>query len=104
MNFLCLVKPSFPEKSYFHPAGHRLPWRADKIPPPTPLLDGMPTRTANSPEPSYIPQVNMSVLTILTAWLLKSRFPVCPQNSQLWTNLSRLRHQFQPYPLLPEMR
>ena len=27
MNFLCLVKPSFPEKSYFHPAGHRLPRR-----------------------------------------------------------------------------
>ena len=27
MNFLCLVKPSFPEKSYFLPVGHRLPWR-----------------------------------------------------------------------------
>lgn len=30
--------------------------------------------------------------------------PFRTQNSRLWTNLSRLRHQFQPYPLLPEMR
>ena len=30
--------------------------------------------------------------------------PFRTQNSRLWTNLSCLRHQFQPYPLLPEMR
>ena len=35
---------------------------------------------------------------------INQHLPFCPQNSQLWTNLSRLRHQFQPYPLLPEMR
>ena len=33
------------------------------IPPPTPLLAGTPTRTAKSPEPSYIPQVIRMALT-----------------------------------------
>lgn len=33
------------------------------IPPPTPLLAGTPTRTANSPEPSYMPQVMSTAFT-----------------------------------------
>ena len=33
------------------------------MPPPTPLLAGTPTRSANSPEPSYIPQVIRLTLT-----------------------------------------
>lgn len=41
---------------------------------------------------------------VVTTGAGMQHLPFCPQNSQLWTNLSRLRHQFQPYPLLPEMR
>ena len=33
------------------------------MPPPTPLLAGTPTRTAKSPEPSYMPQVIRTALT-----------------------------------------
>ena len=33
---------------------------AAAMPPPTPLLAGKPTVMANSPEPSYIPQVSIS--------------------------------------------
>ena len=33
------------------------------MPPPTPLLAGTPTRMANSPDPSYMPQVMRIALT-----------------------------------------
>ena len=33
------------------------------MPPPTPLLAGTPTRTAKSPDPSYMPQVIRMALT-----------------------------------------
>lgn len=48
----------------------------DRIPPPTPLLDGIPTRTANSPERSYMPQVSIRVFNVRTIFLSRRRFPV----------------------------
>lgn len=44
-------------------------------PPPTPLFVGIPVFNANSPDPSYIPQVSMIVCTILTVCDEIRRFP-----------------------------
>lgn len=46
-------------------------------PPPTPLLAGKPTVSANSPEPSYIPQIAIVALTYLAYSAGNSRSPVC---------------------------
>ena len=46
-----------------------------KIPPPTPDFEGTPTFIANSPEPSYIPQVVISVLAIVAMCSLTIRSP-----------------------------
>ena len=45
------------------------------LPPPTPLLGGTPTQTANSPEPSYIPQASIMFLTTFTVCTLNNRRP-----------------------------
>ena len=53
------------------------------MPPPTPLLDGYPTFTANSPDSSYRPQVSMR-LRMIRAWSASmSRSPVAGSTPRL---------------------
>lgn len=64
-----------------------LPGTAPITPPETPLLAGMPTLMANSPERLYIPHVTMKVLQILAVSFVMMRLPDPPPHH--WQRLLR---------------